>query len=88
MKCDTTLKEIIEKGRLGCPHCYTDFASNIKRVLMITQDGKVKHKGKVPKTQNKEKRISDIEAAMQLAIKNENYEEAASLRDQIKNLRK
>jgi len=87
--CGWKLKDIEEKSKLGCPQCYNVFRPYIRDLLTKLHDEK-KHIGKVPLL-DKEKleirrKIREVKKALDDAIKKEQYELAAELRDKIKNL--
>jgi len=94
--CKSTLEDIAKTERLGCPSCYDHFGALLDPLLSKIQNvEEVKHVGKVPKNwekrqkEKKEKRVKSkkaLEALMQQAIDEENYEEAALLRDEIKKI--
>jgi protein arginine kinase activator len=91
-KCDTcgfTLVEFKKTGRLGCSACYPIFAEGIGTMLSGMHKGSV-HAGKVPerfmKTFERERLLKDLRQKLREAVTSENYEDAASLRDQIKGL--
>lgn len=46
-KCETGLSDIF-KGRLGCPHCYSQFEAELKKILTNIH-GSITHVGKVPR---------------------------------------
>ncbi len=73
-------------GRLGCPHCYDEFHATLSSVLKDLHPQQA-HKGKSPHNllgrQATREKMKKLEQEMQLAIKAENYEKAAALRDEI-----
>lgn len=77
------------KGRAGCASCYTTFIADIKPVLLKIHPGQV-HTGKAPRKVasrvDVRRRIHTLKVAMKVAIKDERYEQAAELRDQLKTL--
>lgn len=86
-KCELEINEFIKKGRFGCPECYTQFKETFLAMADTFQNGGTKHIGKQPKnyTNIKEKdNIDNLKKKMSEAIKEENYEKAALIRDQIK----
>ena len=94
--CGTTYEEFIQKGRFGCSECYRSFNGQLGKTLKSIQ-GAEQHTGKRPKgfvvaTVNKAyKNISESEKLailLQEAIEKEEFEEAARLRDLIKQLKK
>lgn len=86
-ECGLTSAKFRSSGRLGCANCYNVFRSLINPVLQEIQMG-TRHKGKIPKTalarQNSVAELQHLEAALQVAIRDEDYEEAAKYRDRIK----
>lgn len=89
--CSTDLKSIRKKGRMGCPHCYSEFKNALMPIMrMIHKD--MEYRGKmpraVPRQMKLEKSISDLRKRLKNEIFIENFEEAARLRDRIKQLEK
>lgn len=85
--CGWTLKEIFATKRAGCAECYT-FHQLLVPMTFESQHlhPEVGHAGKAPKS-TPEQLIKKLEARMQEAIKNEDYEIAAKLRDEIQKLK-
>ena len=90
--CGMTWEEFQKNGLLGCGECYDDF-SEVLHELLRRIHGKSEHVGKTPfrgSTEVKEKRPQNererLEAAMKKAVQEENFEEAARIRDKIKAL--
>jgi len=89
--CGITFYDFKKKGRLGCANCYFTFKDQlfpiIKKVHSTTQ-----HKGKFPPTVKEEiivdKKLAILRERLKKAIQIEAYEEAAMIRDQIKELKK
>lgn len=88
--CRYTEESFNKNGRLGCPNCYDVFDANIQRILPEMHRGTV-HKGKIPahleSSIQKENQIQHLEQELQEAIRLENFEEAAKLRDQLRSMR-
>ncbi len=83
--CGTTWELFQKQGLLGCKHCYEHFADLLPDLLRRVH-GHTAHIGKCP---NKAEPLSEKETmqqALQEAIKAENFEEAARLRDALKGL--
>ena len=78
-------------GRLGCTKCYDTFSEQLSPLLRKIHDSE-NHTGKIPyekKTvQNKADLLSDLKESLTKAIKLEEFEQAARLRDQIRALEK
>ena len=90
--CGFDLADFETTARLGCPDCYDAFRTQLDSVIRRVQGGNVKHHGSIPDTPaQKQAPSSEIEilrAQLQKAIENEAYEEAATLRDKIRELEK
>jgi|GEM_PF-35817 protein arginine kinase activator len=94
--CELTSTEFQKSGLLGCADCYEVFKPFLLEALPSLHKG-VNHVGKmielpddgsVPAfaVEAPVNRVKDLQAALRRAVSNENYEEAAALRDEIKNL--
>lgn len=88
--CGSSLRDISKSGMAGCPECYTTFRREFKD-LVERIHGRRTHTGRAPAKigEQKEKadRIASLEAERAQAIKSENYERAAEIRDELKKLR-
>lgn len=92
--CALTFDDILSLGKVGCPECYNTFREELKNTIRSIH-GTAKHSGLSPSNENtaatapkKETSKEDqLRAELETAIKNENYEEAVKLRDQIKKLK-
>jgi protein arginine kinase activator len=85
-QCGFTQPDFKKTGRLGCPQCYVTFSEGLGVILKDMHKG-TQHKGKIPhraaKAQEFQTKLKDLHSELQTAVKSENYEAAASLRDQI-----
>ncbi|HUT31372.1 MAG TPA: UvrB/UvrC motif-containing protein [Sedimentisphaerales bacterium] len=88
--CEFTLEQFRKEALLGCPHDYEIFEKSLLPLIERAHNGKTFHCGKVPsKTSfNAKKQIQLVALRQQLetAVKNEDYELAARLRDKINQL--
>ncbi len=88
--CGLTYEQFREQTLLGCPNDYEAFAPVLGPLLERAQEGATQHIGKVPhragNDQKKQNAILRIRAELKGAIAAEDYERAAALRDQIKEL--
>lgn len=86
-QCGVSFKDFHEQGLLGCPHDYTAFRDLLTPIIQRAQDGALQHVGKVPRdagaSTRRKSQIAQLKRALQEAVKNEEYERAARLRDQI-----
>ncbi|MBO5747165.1 MAG: UvrB/UvrC motif-containing protein [Clostridia bacterium] len=99
IKCDScgiTFQEVKANGRLGCANCYSAFENQLSDTILKLH-GSTVHKGKRPyndaknydvtsESDDKYDLISDLKQKLKMAVENEQYEQAAVLRDEIKRL--
>jgi len=90
--CGSMLEDIKSNGRLGCGQCYFAFESQMDVLLRRIQASSF-HVGK--RTSKLDDRlysdqlmIRELKKKLNDAVKKENYEEAASLRDEIISIEK
>jgi len=88
-RCGFTQADFKKAGRLGCAECYKTFADGLEGLLKSMHKG-TRHVGKVPESLRQTRDLSDRLSALQKklnkAIEEENFEQAAQLRDQIKQM--
>ena len=100
--CGSTFDEIVRTGMVGCADCYGKFYDRLLPSIQRIH-GRARHAGKRPGANDpktgspkqaeaqaaptKEERIAALEADMQKAIESQNFEQAAVIRDNIKELR-
>ncbi len=88
-RCHLTYEEFQKTGKLGCAQCYEDFREQLKPLLLRIH-GRSQHAGRMPavssQAQEKKKLIASLRNRMDMAVAAENFEEAAQLRDQLKQL--
>ena len=87
--CGFTQADFKKTGRLGCSACYQTFAEGLESLLKAMHKG-TEHVGKLPERATRQIALSDkmrvLNDNLEKAVAEENYETAASLRDQIKQL--
>lgn len=87
--CGIKFVEFRNSGRLGCPHDYQEFRSDLTPLLENIH-GETRHCGKTPRRlpQNKETQSELMQLRKQLhqAVVKEAYEDAARIRDRIRKL--
>lgn len=91
-KCGLTFADFKKIGRLGCSECYDSFKKYLGPLLKRIH-GLSKHTGKVPLKQAKPGKpgldlLTTLRYKLQKAIETEAFEEAAGIRDQIRELEK
>jgi len=86
-RCGFTQADFKKAGRLGCPECYQTFSEALGGLLKTMHKG-TRHVGKVPEAlkqgRDLSERVKDLQAKLNKAITAEDFEEAAILRDEIK----
>lgn len=87
--CGADLKEAIQSGRVGCGACYDALGESLEPLLRGFHVG-LRHRGKEPHGTDERKlkhgELHSLRALLRSTLKSENYEEAAKLRDQIRDL--
>ena len=87
--CGYTQADFKKTGRLGCSSCYGTFAEGLGSLLKAMHKG-TEHVGKLPQRAHRVMELSDkmrtLNEKLEKAVAEENYETAASLRDEIKQL--
>lgn len=88
-QCGRTLSEITQAGKLGCSACYQKFESQLEPLLRKIHGGG-RHVGKIPMRQGtaiREKvEIQKLKEKLQQLVQKEEFEAAATVRDQIRQL--
>lgn len=92
--CGSTYSEIAKSGHVGCANCYSVFADelfpSIRRIHGNTthcgKNSRLSEKAKQLKSaeETKEDKIKKLKAELDKAVKEQNFELAAELRDKIK----
>jgi len=87
--CGITFYEFRNHGRLGCPHDYIAFASELEP-LLLNIHGETEHEGKQPIHHAPDEadglELIRLRREMREAIESEEYEKASELRDLIRNI--
>lgn len=98
--CGSSFSDIVNSGHLGCSDCYDRFSDRLEPSIRKIH-GKTKHIGKfisydekeepkkVNKKEEKKPQISELDSLkqqLQAAIDEQRFEDAAVLRDKIKDL--
>jgi len=78
-------------GRAGCAECYKTFAYLFDPYIARIH-GEVNHAGAIPASANEEitrrKRIRELREKLKEAVEKEEYEAAATMRDELRSLEK
>jgi len=89
--CGLKYSDFKRRGRLGCSECYVAFESKLNSLLKRIHGsdhhaGKIPHKA--PRGVQTATKLQQLRLKLKKAIDQEIFEEAASLRDQIRELEK
>lgn len=86
--CQTSLRDFRASGRLGCAHCYTAFEGALRELLRRVH-GAARHRGheyEAPVISTEVTELDHLRERLQQAVASEEFELAATLRDQIRAL--
>jgi protein arginine kinase activator len=86
-KCGFTQADFKKSGRLGCAECYGTFAEGLEGLLKTMHKG-TRHVGKIPQSQQQSRDLAErlklLRKKLDKAVADEDFEQAANLRDEIK----
>lgn len=88
--CGSTFADIANSGKVGCSECYITFYDELLPYLKRVH-GSTKHAGKIPNNaplvvKPKENTIDDLKVELARLVSEEKYEQAAVVRDKIKEM--
>ena len=87
--CGLAFSQFRRAGRLGCPACYGAFESELVPLLRKIH-AHARHTGKAPRDfatkAELRQRVNDLRHELERAVRAEDYERAAGLRDQIRSV--
>lgn len=87
--CGFTLDDLRRVRRFGCSECYSTFREEVGQMVRGMHKG-IAHSGKVPAglmaKQVLDERLEELRSRLDQAVLSESYEEAAGIRDEIRNL--
>lgn len=88
--CGTSLRDFRASGRLGCAQCYGAFEHSLRDLLRRVH-GSARHTGRRYEIANpqlfaRDASLNELRERLQQAIEHEEFEAAATLRDQIRTL--
>ncbi len=88
-RCGMPFSQFQRTGMLGCAQCYQDFRKQLAPVLQRIH-GRLQHEGHIPATAGDglklRRQIEQKRREMQSAIEQEEFERAAALRDELREL--
>jgi protein arginine kinase activator len=90
-QCGFTLERFRREGIVGCEQCYKQFSDDLLP-MMRKIHGSLQHTGKRPGAackpaaagKKKQSRLEELKSQLKQAVKAEEYERAATLRDEIR----
>ncbi len=89
-ECGFVLKQFRKHGVLGCPNDYEIFEKELLPLIESAHGGRSRHCGKVPaklpESTRQEIELSSLRDKLNAAVAQEDYEEAARLRDRIQDI--
>lgn len=87
-ECGTKLSTLAASGRVGCPSCYEAFEVDLTAILRSTE--KIAYGGRLPRRLARYRRLlmegSSLRMELESALEEEDYEEAARLRDALNSI--
>ena len=92
--CQMTISEFSRTGRMGCGECYNTFrtqaAAMLKKIHGTSKhiEASYEEHKQAPKEEKPKSKTDILREKLDEAIKLENFEEAAKLRDELRNLDK
>jgi protein arginine kinase activator len=84
--CGMSLEEFRKRSRFGCPKCYGAFEQDLEPLLSAMHKG-TRHIGKMPVGEAAMAKIAALQEALESAVASQNFEEAARLRDRLREVR-
>lgn len=88
-KCGASFDDIIKNGKVGCDICYNKFRDQLIPSIKKLHNN-TKHIGNIPASasSSSSSKIAVLKSQLEIAIKNQEFEIAAKIRDQINELKK
>lgn len=97
-KCGLNFNEFMNTGKFGCSNCYDDFEDKIDPIIKniqgtnrhfgrlgnVIEGNVINNKNKESINDNKKERIEELKQQLKQAIREERYEDAAKIRDELK----
>ena len=87
-KCSYTLSKYRSTGLFGCDECYKTFKKEIDEILLKIQGKNRQIKEKINIKKENINQVDKLKQELQELVKQEKFEEAAVIRDKIKDLEK
>jgi|TARA_B100001964_G_scaffold240573_1_gene310687 protein arginine kinase activator len=88
--CGMTIAQYKKTSLLGCPTCYQTFCDELKSIITQVQNNNIQHIGRAPAQAtvdlNRHLQIRRLLKKLESAVSQEEYEQAAILRDKLREL--
>lgn len=88
--CSMTFNHFKKVGKFGCATCYQTFSPHLDPIFRRVHSGNTKHHGKIPRRKGNhlhaKKQLELYREELQQLIEEEEFEEAAVLRDKIRSI--
>lgn len=84
-KCGISFAEIVNSGRAGCADCYTEFYEQLNPTIRKIH-GNSKHLSAPVVYKTKEPTVEELKRQLNRMVEEQNYEQAAVLRDKIREM--
>jgi protein arginine kinase activator len=85
--CGFSQADFKKAGRFGCSECYQTFSEGLESLLKTMHKG-TRHAGKIPQALQQSRDLSDklksLQKKLEKAVEDEDFEQAAATRDEIK----
>ena len=89
--CQLSFADITKSGKVGCGQCYRAFKAELEPNVMRLH-GTTRHTGKIPKNMSArlgtKRKIEELDEKLKKMVAEQNYEEAAVIRDEINKIKK
>ena len=87
--CGSSFNDIVKSGRIGCADCYDMFSDKLEPSIRKIH-GRAVYTGKIPESAGKgaqnERRLRELKSQMDDAVRQQDFERAAFIRDEIKDI--
>ena len=84
--CGAAFEDIRKSGKVGCGKCYSVFENELKQTINSIHGANVHQNRICAEERKKNDEIEAIRKELKRAVENEDYEQAAVLRDRIKEM--
>ena len=94
--CGSSFNDIVQSGRMGCADCYDKFeeklepsirkTKHIGKFVSYSEDNEVKDRAKEESVSQEKSELESLQEQMKAAINEQRFEDAAVIRDKIKEI--